>query len=103
MKNKTANALQTIGILTIILGGLGSMALGSFLAFLGGLLVSVVSGLLFIGFAEIINLLQENLNITKMLLPNSTPQARPQQPQQPQQFQPQQPHSEPINEKLPPL
>ena len=66
-ENKIGKVLFIIGVLTIIIGALGSfiIALMSieffFFVLIGGIASSFISGICFIGFSEIINLLQMNL------------------------------------------
>ena len=68
MENKIGKTLHIIGILTIALGILGSLILNvslddetPIIFFVGGI-ASFVSGMVFIGFAEIISLLQKNVD-----------------------------------------
>lgn len=75
MENATGKVIRTIGQITIGLGAIASIiiwiavanayngALG-FGAALGTLVGTFVSGMMFIGFSEIIFLLQENLNVS---------------------------------------
>lgn len=65
MENNTVSKmLKGIGIGTIIVGVLASLITGSsadnIAITIGGIIGSVISGIIFIGFSEIINLLQQN-------------------------------------------
>ncbi len=70
--NKVATALKVIGIICIISGlaiGLVNLLNDSFSLITFTLLISsVISGILFLGFGEVIILLQKNYNIQKQLL-----------------------------------
>lgn len=70
MKNTTGKVLTVIGALSIVLGALASFIVwASSEEFLWALVTCVgtfVSGMLFIGFGEVIFLLQENLNANKV-------------------------------------
>ena len=74
MKNKIASILFGIGVATIGFGFIGSIYLGSeysgfygfdFTLFVAGTVASLVSGMIHIGFAEIINLLQQSVDAQK--------------------------------------
>lgn len=68
MENKIGKTLNIIGILTIVIGIIGSLIINvslyddtPIIFFVGGI-ISFVSGMVFIGFAEIISLLQKNVD-----------------------------------------
>ena len=67
-ENGIGKTLNIIGILTIGIGVLGSMILSASLdvdspiIFIGGSVASFISGMTFIGFGEIISLLQRNVD-----------------------------------------
>ena len=74
MQNKIASILFGIGVATIGIGVIGSLFLGftvteyygfNFGVFLAGSVASLVSGMIHIGFAEIINLLQQSVEAQK--------------------------------------
>lgn len=74
MKNKVASILFGIGIATIGFGIIGSIYLASeygmyygfdWLVFLVGSIASLISGMIHIGFAEVINLLQQSVDAQK--------------------------------------
>lgn len=65
MENKIGKIFFVIGMLTICSGLIASFIVGNEYKFIFGLITficSFVSGVLFIGFGEVIFLLQENLN-----------------------------------------
>lgn len=73
MENTTGKVIRTIGLITIGLGAIASIIIGIAVAdeyngafgvgaALGTIVGTFVSGMMFIGFSEIIFLLQENLN-----------------------------------------
>ena len=77
--NSVAKVLRGIGIADIVLGFIASIIVGlvvadsveggiGFLAFLCWFGVSIVSGMIFIGFAEIISLLQQSVNIQSVFV-----------------------------------
>lgn len=74
MNNTIGKALKVIGVLTIGLGFFASIGINFIYDYEEiGLIVSIVlfissfvSGMLFIGFSEVIFLLQENLNANKV-------------------------------------
>ena len=74
MENKVGKTLNIIGILTIVLGVLGSLFLSIQLdsdapiIFLVGGIASFVAGMVFIGFSEIISLLQKNVDKQEKIL-----------------------------------
>ena len=74
MENKIGKTLHIIGIMTIGLGILGSLILSiqfdsDFpIIFIVGGIVSFISGMVFIGFAEIISLLQKNVDKQEKIL-----------------------------------
>ena len=63
-ENTISKILKIIGIATIAVGILASLILGNsadeITITIGGIIGSVISGMLFIGFSEVINLLQQN-------------------------------------------
>ena len=63
-ENTIAKVLKGIGIGTVAVGVLASLILGNstdeITITIGGIIGSVISGMLFIGFSEVINLLQQN-------------------------------------------
>ena len=68
MENKIGKTLHIIGIITIFVGIIGSLILSinldsdfPVILFIGSI-ISFISGMVFIGFGEIISLLQENNN-----------------------------------------
>lgn len=67
-ENNIGKTLRIIGILTIVLGILGSLILSTSLEldspiiFIIGAVSSFISGMSFIGFGEIISLLQRNVD-----------------------------------------
>ena len=67
-ENNIGKTLNIIGILTIAIGILGSLILSinldadSPIIFIGGSVASFISGMSFIGFGEIISLLQKNVD-----------------------------------------
>lgn len=71
MKNGTAKIIFSIGMCILILGIIGSFILGSksnnWFYVIVGILSSIMSSFLFIGFAEIIELLQKNLDQSKIM------------------------------------
>jgi len=86
MTNTRANIIDVVGRIIIVVGILGSLILGS--AFrnisdfgstynlglaIGGIVSSIISGIVFFGFAEIIELLQKNVVNTQKLLELNTP------------------------------
>ena len=87
MTNQKAFIINTIGLITIVVGIIGSVVLGEvfpiktlegvyysrleesynwYIAIIGTI-SSIISGVIFIGFAEIIDLLQQNVNNTAKL------------------------------------
>ena len=82
MENKIGKTLHVIGIATIIVGIIGSLILSTnldsnfpLILIIGGI-ASFISGMVFIGFGEIIALLQKNIDkqelIVKVLKNQST-------------------------------
>lgn len=84
-KNATANVLQVIGIVIILLGIAGSLVLGKVYGIqveslfstetkynwgiaIAGILGSVISGVLLCGFGEVIALLQTNADNQKQII-----------------------------------
>lgn len=65
-ENTISKILQGIGIGTIIIGVIASFIIGNntedFAITIGSIVVSIISGMIFIGFSEIINLLQQNID-----------------------------------------
>lgn len=63
-ENTISKILKIIGIATIAVGILASLILSSsadeITIAIGGMIGSIISGMLFIGFSEVINLLQQN-------------------------------------------
>lgn len=63
-ENIIAKVLKGIGIGTIIVGAIASLIIGNsadeITVTIGGMIGSIISGMLFIGFSEVINLLQQN-------------------------------------------
>ena len=71
-ENIVAKVLKGIGICTIAIGALTFLIIGSeaesVVLVIGGIVGSVISGMTFIGFSEIIDLLQQNVdNQNKMI------------------------------------
>ena len=66
IENSTANILSSIGIIIIVIGILvgfiSLMIIENFLIFILTVIFAIISGVLFIGFAEVIRLLQQILN-----------------------------------------
>lgn len=64
--NMISKILKYIGIGTIIIGIIASFIVGSSAEeatiTIGGIIGSVISGMLFVGFSEVINLLQQNVD-----------------------------------------
>ncbi len=84
-KNKTANALQVIGLVIALLGIAGSLVLGKVFEIqvesmffdetrynwgvaIAGVLCSAISGVLLYGFGEVISLLQANVDNQKQII-----------------------------------
>lgn len=98
-KNKTADTLQAIGILIALLGVVGSLILGkicenqiekmlldkasyNWTVALIGIVYSVISGVLFYGFGEVISLLQEGVDTQKQVIDLLSDKASPEQNRQ---------------------
>lgn len=66
MDNIISKILKYIGIGTIVIGIIASIAVASIannaIVFFSGTIGSIISGMVFIGFSAIINLLQQNVN-----------------------------------------
>lgn len=83
MVNKKADFINGLGFITIVIGCIGSLTLGSMFPVrsgvyyihesynwalaIAGIISSVISGIVLIGFAEIINLLQKNVDNTQKI------------------------------------
>lgn len=74
MENKIGKTLHVIGITTIIVGIIGSLILSTNLdsdfplILIIGSIVSFISGMVFIGFGEIIALLQKNIDKQELIV-----------------------------------
>lgn len=71
-ENKIANALEIVAFCTFTLGGLGSISLGiifeSLILAIAELLVCIITGIMFLGFSEIIKLLQKSTDSYETLI-----------------------------------
>lgn len=69
--NERAKVVEVIGWINIIGGIIGSLFFGEWSLRIVGIVVSIVGGVILLGFAEIINLLQERVNQSeKVILAN---------------------------------
>lgn len=70
--NIISKSLKVIGIATIVIGAVASLIVGAVAEnasiIIVGIIGSIISGLLFLGFSEAINLLQQNIDNQKMII-----------------------------------
>lgn len=70
--NKMAVILKSIGGIVIGFGCLAFLVIGSNIdnaaIIIGGIVGSVVSGISFIGFGEVVNLLQQNIDVQNQII-----------------------------------
>lgn len=71
-ENTISKILKIIGIATIVIGIIASLILGNsadeISITIGGIVGSIISGMLFVGFSEVINLLQQNVDNQEKVL-----------------------------------
>ena len=71
-ENGVAKALRIIGGITIVVGVLASLIMGAEVKnagiVIGGIVGSVISGIMFFGFSEIIDLLQQNVDQQRKII-----------------------------------
>lgn len=70
--NAISKILKIIGIATAVIGIIASLILGNsadeISITIGGIIGSIISGMLFVGFSEVINLLQQNVDNQEKVL-----------------------------------